>query len=282
MKAVHEHINPGASTSIAYRMFDLPSFEFPFHYHPEYELTYIIKGDGLRYVGSQIEEFQSGELVLLGPNLPHCWINREFPDGECVKAFVIQFHPDILEKSLLHLSEFHGIKQLLLESKEGLLFKNVAFEKHNDDLNGLSSASQFLKFLEILLELSNSQKSSILPQIYHENKDQHRFKEVFSYIIKNFRENIRLEKVAEIAMLSPTSFCRYFKKTTGKTLIEVILDYRLQAAAQLLLRTNKRINEIAFESGFEDIPYFNRTFKKWKDISPGEFRKASFNNYQLA
>jgi AraC-like DNA-binding protein/mannose-6-phosphate isomerase-like protein (cupin superfamily) len=272
MKAVYEHINPGASQSIAYRHFDLPAFESPFHYHPEYELTYIIKGDGLRYVGSQIEEFREGELVLLGPNLPHCWINRELPEGEHVKAFVIQFHPDILEKSLLNLPEFDSVKQLLESSKDGFLFTNHDFDKYIPLLNKLKPAGQFLKLLEIFLELSLSQKTSILHKTYAENKDQHRFQEVFGYIIIHFRENISLEKVAEIAMLSPTSFCRYFKKITGKTLFEIILEYRLEAAAQLLLRTNTRISQVAFESGFEDIPYFNRTFKKWKGVSPNAFR----------
>lgn len=275
MKAVYEHVNPGASHSIAYRLFELPNFDSPFHYHPEYELTYIMKGDGLRYVGSQTDEFQAGELALLGSNLPHCWFNREIPNGENVKAFVIQFHPDIFEKSLLNLPEFNAIKNLLQRSKVGLLFKNHGFEKYIPELIHLNPAGQFLKLLEIFLKLAECQNITLLNQVYDKNNDQHRFQEVFAYIISNFREKIGLEEVAEIAMLSPTSFCRYFKNISGKTLFEVVLEYRLEAATQLLIRTNKRINEIAFESGFEDIPYFNRTFKNRKGASPGKFRNEN-------
>lgn len=273
MKAVYEHINPGASQSIAFRYFNLPAFESPYHYHPEYELTYIIKGDGLRYVGSQIEEFSAGELVLLGPNLPHCWINRKQQEGENVEAYVVQFHPDIVEKTFLNLPEFDNIKQLFVSSNDGLLFKNFNFKPYISLLNDLDPAAQFLKLLEIFIALSLSPKTSLLSKTYIENKDQHRFQEVFAYIIAHYRENISLEKVAEIAMLSPTSFCRYFKKLTGKTLFEIILEYRLEAAAQLLLRTNFRINQVAYDSGFEDIPYFNRAFKKWKGLSPNQWRK---------
>jgi len=126
--------------------------------------------------------------------------------------------------------------------------------------------------LALFTELQSKPKRTVLDFAPSETIDQHRFLLVFDYTIKHFREDISLEEVAEIAILSPTSFCRYFKQTTGKTLFQVILEYRLESAAQLLHISPKRINEIAFESGFEDMPYFNRSFKKWKGISPKQFR----------
>ena len=103
-------------------------------------------------------------------------------------------------------------------------------------------------------------------------EDQQRFKVVFGYLIEHFREPIELGKIADLVGLTPTSFCRYFKKMTGKTLFDAVLQYRLEAAAQLLVRTAKPVNEIAFSSGFENAPYFNRAFKKWKGVSPRVFR----------
>ncbi|MGA9649499.1 helix-turn-helix domain-containing protein, partial [Pedobacter sp.] len=86
---------------------------------------------------------------------------------------------------------------------------------------------------------------------------------------------VELGEVAGLVGLTPTSFCRYFKKMTGKTLFDVVLQYRLEAVAQLLLRTEKPVNDIAFASGFDNIPYFNRAFKKWKGVSPNVFRNQS-------
>ncbi|MFT5886873.1 MAG: AraC-like DNA-binding protein/quercetin dioxygenase-like cupin family protein [Arcticibacterium sp.] len=272
LKAVYEHISKEQNKSVAYRTFELPAFDSPFHYHPEYELTYIVKGDGLRYVGSRIDEFTAGELVLLGPNLPHCWLNRPLPECDYVKAFVIQFNDTVLKDAFLHLPEFDSLTKLLSASRGGVVFENHHFNKQWKVLSKLDAARQFLKLVEILLDLSEKPRQFLLNHIYEEDKDQQRFQAVFSYIIEHFRENISLEKVADIAHLSPTSFCRYFKKLTGNTLLEVVLEYRLKAASQLLLHTSKRINEIALSSGFEDIPYFNRAFKRWKGESPKVFR----------
>ena len=272
-----EHISKEQSRSVVYRIFDLPAFDSPFHYHPEYELTYIVKGDGLRYVGSRIDEFKEGELVLLGPSLPHCWLNRSLPEGENVKAFVIQFNASVLQNTLMQLPEFESVQRLLTDSKAGFFFLNHAFDKQWNELQGLHPARQFLKFVEILLDLSFREKQNLLGEVYQEDKGQKRFQAVFSHIIQYFREPIRLEDVAEIAHLSNTSFCRYFKKLTNKTFLEVVLEYRLKAASQLLLHSSKRINEIAAESGFEDIPYFNRAFKKWKGESPKVFRARGKN-----
>lgn len=272
MSAVYELIQPTSQQSIVYRLLDLPAFDAPFHYHPEYELTYIIKGDGLRYSGSHIEEFCEGELVLLGPNLPHCWLNRTLPDGQHVKAFVIQFRPEVFEKTIFQLPEFENVKRLLLKASEGIVFDKHDFSEYIEVIRKAKPAKQLLILLEILDQLSQQSYRELLDKVYTDDRDQQRFQKVFAYIIAHFREDICLKTLADIANLSPTSFCRYIKSLTGKTLFEIILAYRLQAAAQLLLRTNKRINEVAFESGFQDVPYFNRAFRKWKGISPKAFR----------
>lgn len=272
MRAVYELIQPTSQQSIVYRLIDLPAFDAPFHYHPEYELTYILKGDGLRYTGTRIDEFREGELVLLGPNLPHCWLNSPLPEGQRVKAFVIQFRPEVLEKTFFQLPEFDDVKHLLLKANEGVIFDNSAFGEEIEAISKAKPAKQLLILLETLDQLSRQPYRELLNKVYTDDKDQQRFQKVFAYIIAHFREDICLKTLADIANLSPTSFCRYMKNLTGKSLFEIILEYRLQTAAQLLLRTNKRINEIAFESGFQDVPYFNRAFRKWKGISPKAFR----------
>lgn len=274
MKVVFEHIQTENQQSIVYRKIELPSFDAPYHFHPEYELTYIIKGRGTRYVGTSIEHFEPGELVLIAPNVPHCWINEPQEGEEMVKAMVIQFHPNVLNKSVYMLPEFKNLMAYLDQVDNCLIFKNHQLA---DNLSGFEKQTpprNFLQLLSILIELKTIPSYSLGNQYTTHLKAHERFHEVFSYIIENFKQPIKLEVVAKIAGLSPTSFCRYFKKYTGQTLFDIVRKHRLQAASQLLLNTDKRINEIAYESGFDDIPYFNRAFKKWKGVSPKTYRKT--------
>lgn len=276
MKAVFEHIESYKKDSIHLRHLILDNFDAPFHYHPEYELTYISKGKGIRYVGMKSEEFKEGDFVLLGPNLPHCWINESTQENEKVEAYVIQFQGEMFENTFMKLSEFGPLANLFQDAKAGIVFSAENPEDLIFKVFRETGGNRFLSFIDLLLKLHNTNQRYILDFMSLQANDQKRFEKVFSFIINNFKNQISLEDVAEIAMLSPSSFCRYFKKTTGKTLFEILLNYRLEAAAQMLQSSNKRINEIAFESGFEDIPYFNRSFKKWKGVNPKEWRKNVF------
>lgn len=274
MKAVFEKISPESKQSIVYRKISLPNFDAPYHFHPEYELTYIVKGEGLRYIGTRIEHFEAGDLVLIAPNVPHCWINQEVAEGENVQAIVIQFHSEVFSRSIFQLPEFENLKAFLEEAKSCFVFKRHNLIAQLESFDTIKPSVNFIRLVELLTSLRTIEKESVLQSSLLQAKGHERFQDVFSYIIEHFREPINLQTVSDIAKLSPTSFCRYFKKYTGKTFTQIILEYRLETAAQLLISSQKRISEVAFESGFEDIPYFNRTFKKWKSISPKAFRKA--------
>jgi AraC-like DNA-binding protein len=276
MKPLYEHIRPDSDSSILTKNISLPTFDSPFHFHPEFELTYIKKGEGLRYVGMRVDDFKSGDFVLLGQNLPHCWISNREDDGRNVEAYVLQFEEGILKDSVLKWREFSEVSKMLNLSKSGLVLDNYKAVELFETLIKTEPKRRIIYFLEILVELSNGQFKTIIdkPMIF-ENQDK--LSNILDYVIKNFRENIVLEKVADLANMTPTSFCRYLKNHTGKTLFEIVLNYRLEAAKQLLLNTRQPINEIALEIGFVDIPYFNRTFKRWKGVPPREYRISSTN-----
>lgn len=273
MKAVFEQIQAGSQESLVFREIELANFDAPYHFHPEYELTLITKGSGLRYVGSRIERFEAGELVLLASNVSHCWINNPSELNESVSATIIQFHPDLLKNTIFSIPEFEKLRRFM-EQADSFVIKKHGLEAYLNGFANLDAPSKFLRLVELLNKLIEHPKEKLVKNILPAHNSQERFQLVFMYIIENFRQAISLNTVAEIAKLSPSSFCRFFKKYTGKTLIQVLLDYRLEAASQLLLSSEKRINEIAFECGFEDIPYFNRAFKKWKGESPSSFRKS--------
>ncbi|WP_064196617.1 MULTISPECIES: AraC family transcriptional regulator [Emticicia] len=276
MKAVFEQLNTEESSSFILRQFDVLRFDAPFHFHPEYELTLILKGEGQRYVGQQVSEFFVGDLVFLGANLPHCWVNQPI---ENVSAIVIQFGELFLGKGIVDLPEMQKVKVFLEKSKSGFEIIGKTREILTEKIVALQQKTALQKIaglLEIFDILSNSTEITTIDDFFFEHQynqsETARFQKVFSYLIENFKEEITLEQIANIADLSPTSFCRYFKNITNKTFVEVLIEFRLQYACQLLNKTDLPIQQIAFESGFGDVPYFNKLFKKHKSLTPKEWR----------
>lgn len=278
MKAVFEQLNTEQSSSFIFRKFDVPKFDAPFHFHPEYELTLILKGEGQRYVGQQVNDFFAGDLVFLGANLPHCWVNQPMED-ENASAIVIQFGELFLGKGIFDLPEMKKVQTFLEKSKSGFEIVGKTKETLTEKIVTLQLKTPLQKIaglLEIFDILSNSTEIVTIDDFFFEHQynqsETARFQKVFSYLIENFKEEITLEQIANIADLSPTSFCRYFKNITKKTFVEVLIEFRLQYACQLLNKTDLPIQQVAFESGFGDVPYFNKLFRKHKNLTPKEWR----------
>lgn len=280
MKAVFENIDTKTEVPFVFKKIVQTQFDSPFHFHPEYELTYIIKGEGRRYVGTKVQDFSSGDLVLLGSNVPHCWISNQNKQETEVSAFVIQFGIDFMGKGFFDRYQFKHLKELLQKSNAGLQFQlnNIdEFQNQIETLNSQNSFEKSLGILRVLNSLTMLNDVILLDNSYqilkNSNNETQRFQQVFAYLIDNFKENISLEQISAVANLSVTSFCRYFKTLTGKTFIEITNEYRINEACQLLENTNMPINEIAFLCGFSDVPYFNKTFKKQKNKSPLAYKK---------
>ncbi len=275
MKAVFEKIQTGETGSVVLRKLELPRFDAPFHFHPECELTLIVKGEGQRYVGHQVADFREGDLVFLGPNVPHCWVNEE-KEEELVSAIVIQFDALFAGKRFLDLPEMKRVKQFLAGSETGFRVMGQSREKIQQRMKYLVTASPLQKvsgLLEILEELSISEelRAFDLPHGLKQAGTE-RFQKVFSYLIEHFREEISLEEVAALAGLTPTSFCRYFKGISGMTFSEAVNDYRLEYACRLLQSTELPVQGVAFDAGFADVPHFNRLFRRKKGVSPKIYR----------
>lgn len=278
MKAIFEQLNTEQSSSFIFRQFDVPKFDAPFHFHPEYELTLILKGEGQRYIGQQVNEFFAGDLVFLGANLPHCWINQSIKN-ENPSAIVIQFGELFLGKGIVNLPEMQKVKVFLEKSKSGFEIINKTKETLTEKILALKPNTPLKRIaglIEILDILSETTDIITIDDFFFEHQynqaETARFQKIFSYLIENFKEEITLEQIANIADLSPTSFCRYFKNITKKTFVEVLIEFRLQYACQLLNKTDLPIQQVAFESGFGDVPYFNKLFRKHKNLTPTEWR----------
>ncbi|MGQ2982391.1 AraC family transcriptional regulator [Flavobacterium sp.] len=279
MKAAYENVESkkdGASF-VAYHSV-VPYFEFKWHYHPEYELTLITQGEGKRLVGDSYENFEAGDLVLLGSGLPHTWSSEPLAK-ERTSAVVIQFSPEFINSFLQH-AEFDVIRRLLDASHTGSFFaaeysKPVIQKiKKLPDLKGIARITSLLDILQLLSTQAGKSLSSELFASAKGKENEERINKVCGYIQKHSAESISLDMAAGSVGLSNSAFCKFFKRVTGKTFSDHVNDIRTGNACRMLTESDKTISEIAFASGFESLTYFNRVFLKKKKMTPRDFRMS--------
>jgi AraC-like DNA-binding protein len=281
IKASFESLQLLKGNSFLVRRFHEKAFSAPYHFHPELELTLILKGEGTRFAGSSMAPFAEGDLVLLGSNLPHCWKSENIKAGINSSSLVIQFTDDFLGAGFFSKTEMKGIEHLLQRSRYGIRFVDEAVLYTKESLLILEKEQDpFLKlllFLRILHYLSLSKGYQLLNKgdafVPYSSSEQKRINDIVAYIVENFQSEIVLQEVAAIAGMSPTSFCKYYKRMTRKTFFETVLEYRVNYATQQLVDTDKPVAHIGLESGFGDVSHFYKTFKSKKKLSPLQYRK---------
>lgn len=276
MKATLENIPSvkGTSSFYAYR-FQVPFFEFKWHYHPEFELTYIIKGNGHRIVGNSYEQFSNGDLVLLGSNLPHTWSSKLDEEVQS-EAIVIQFSKEFI-MPFLGLNETELIKNMLTSSDRGIRFEvEESLVSQIIDLTQAIGIDRVLKLISILDVLSKKQVRLIAPNTFHNivsKKNELRINKVCSFLQNNFNSKISLKQAADLIYLTESNFCKFFKKATGKTYSDYLNELRINEASRMLVQSEKTISQISFECGFETLSYFNRVFFNKRGMTPSKYRK---------
>lgn len=276
MKASYENIESkkGSESFLAYS-FTVPAFQFKWHYHPEYELTLITNGRGKRLVGDSYQNYQAGDLVLLGPDLPHTWISSSVTKKTKASAVVIQFSRDFIE-SFSRFKEFKSIHSLLSLASHGLAFSSPELNKEVESLP-LKSGIEKITALLIILEKLAKEKSRKLASEYFRalsgKENEERINVICQYLQRHANESVQLQKVAELVHLSRSAFCKFFKRATGKTLSDYVNDIRIGNACEQLIESDKPVNEIAYRTGFDSLTYFNRVFLKKKKMTPRKFRE---------
>lgn len=272
---------PPLSPQDSFLVFDRvkDTFDFPVHYHPEFEINFILNGKGVkRVVGDNIEEIDSVELVLIGPNLYHGW-ELNTCSSKKIHEITIQFDNNLFPDSLLSRRIMNPIKEMFNRSIHGILFsKNVAelLTPRLVQLSKLDGMDYFLEITSILFDLANSRNQRLLSTYtvdYATFDDNDKMKMVYEYVQKNFAEKISLEDVSNVANMTSISFNRFIKKRTGKTFVNYINDIRIGYAARWLVEKDMSVSEIAFKSGFNNIANFNRSFKLIKNCTPSQYRE---------
>lgn len=279
-KNIHREITPLAPED-SFLVFDRvkQDFDFPIHFHPEFEINFIFNGKGVRrVVGDSLEEIGDIELVMVGPNLVHGWQMHNCKSKK-IHEITLQFHNDLFDGNMLERRIFKPIKDLFIRSSHGILFSEKIAQELKPRIMHLSkidSIDYFMELISILQDLANSRNQRLLSTQSANNKkfeNSSQIKKVYEYIHENFNRKISLNEISELVNMSPVSFNRFIKKRTGKTFIEYTNDTRISYATRWLIETDLSISEISFKCGFNNIANFNRVFKKVKNITPSEFRE---------
>lgn len=276
-----EKIEPGFGQSFTMRRFDEASINStPFwHFHPELEIVYIASGNGKRHVGNHISYYKGGDLIFLGPNLPHYGFTDRFTGAS--SETIIQLKYDFLGSSILDVPEMEAISGLFERSKRGLTFygnTKTEIGERLQDIFHMTNFERLIALLNILNTLAKSKEYKLLNtsevSIVVDQKDSLRIDKVFKHVRAHFQDEvIPLSDVASLVNMTVPSFCRYFKRHTSKTFTQFVNEYRIVHATKLLSETNDPISAICFDCGFNNFSHFNRYFKKVTGKSPSQYRK---------
>ncbi|SFC52612.1 AraC-type DNA-binding protein [Parapedobacter composti] len=281
----HFHLVP-RSTEYPYlsRQHTLPNFGTVWHYHPELELHYVVRGEGVRFVGDNISNFDAGELLLLGENLPHMWrCNKRYFQGNpniTAEAVVVQFLADFMGRDFLRKPEAAAIHALYERARYGLVIHGstkkqvVTLMRESVQAEGLSRLMLIFNILHVLADSKEMTQIASGWTTHRANKDEaDRINKVYHYILSNYRNEITLEEISAVAHLSVTSFCRYFKMMTKKTFRDFLIEVRISHAKRMLIEDSISTTEaICFECGFNNRSNFFRHFKRITGCTPVEYR----------
>ena len=254
-------------------------FDYPWHYHPELEITYILNGKGVRYVGNTIENFYEDDLVLLGSNLPHAWNHTADPSQQVI-AIVIYLKEEFLDKTWMQSIEFETVRKLLEAMRKGIKIDTHVASRLKPkfiDLLNASSFERLMILLQILQELSlNTEFRYLCEQEFMVDlnfNDKERINTVYKYIQANYKKQISLADIASRLNMTEEYFSRFFSKTMKKPFFEFLNEYKINRACKLLIETDKQVSEVCYASGFESLPFFYRQFKKFKNCQPKNYRQ---------
>lgn len=285
MKPILRKVDAGHNCSFSVREDIYPFLYNHWHYHPETELTYIRKGTGMRLVGDSMERFSEGDMILLGPDLPHLWrSDAQYFEGQRdlhIEAIAIHFNENFWGSHFLGLPELKPVKNLLNQSRRGIRIKGMINQQLIGKMEALLLASEAHRvsgLLDILQCIANSDEYSFLTTSGFNKasniSDHDKINSIYTYTLENFKRQVSMTEVAEAANINPNSFCRYFKTRTLKTYWQFLLEVRIGHACKLLIEDKMQVAEVCMECGFKNVSNFNRHFKNLLKMNPRQYLKA--------
>ncbi len=280
MQAKFERVEPGPGSSLRILEIAQVKFDASWHFHPEWELTWIREGSGRRFVGDCIESFCAGDLVLVGPGVPHFWFSDAAVEGGISRALVVQFPGDFPGEAFLALPEMGEVARVLKRGARGLFFSGRGVDEVCQRLAKLRNLGAFeavLELLGVLQSLAATRSRSLAGPSYERlsgESSQTRIGRLYAFLMEHFREPLTLGRIASAVAMSPSACSRFFMRATGGGVWDFLTQLRVDHCASQLRGSDRGIAEIAFESGFSTLSSFNRHFRERHGRSPTEYRNS--------
>jgi len=281
MKVKHEAIKPDADSSFKILLTPNLNDLFYWHFHAEYEIVYVEADKGIRHIDHHISQYKESDLAFIGPNIPH--LNFDYGVKATAETVVVQMKENFLGEVFFALPEISPIHDLFERAKKGLAFHGITKKIVGEKLKQLISMPHFeqlISLLQIFQLLANSKEVVELKSEPVTNakifKEQQRLQRIYQFIETNYQGKIDINEVAKIAFLTKPAFCRYFKKATHLTFTHFVNQFRINQSKKILLQ-NKTITEACYDCGFENLSYFNKTFKRICGENPSSFKRRISN-----
>jgi len=280
MEIIYEKIFVPHKHSFITRKLQMEESSHRIHSHENFELNYITSGSGKRIIGNSISSYSEGDLVLLGPNIPHCWDVIPTENATPPECIVTHFYENIISSDFFKIPELEEVMALLKNASNGIWFKGKKTEKVGvvlkkmATLSGLERYIELLKVFNLLLQIEERENLTLpssLPNSFDKDHDQ--INKVYEYVFKNIHSGIKLKDASALVYMEPGSFCRYFKKKTRQTFMDYVKKVRIGIAAKMLAETDKQITQICYECGYNNLANFNHYFKVIMKKTPSEYRK---------
>lgn len=283
-----ETIEPGTLRSFRWCRHGYPHALAKWHCHPEYELHAILESAGKVFVGDYIGTFQPGNLILTGPGLPHNWISYSDGDKDYPQRdLLIQFHPDLLKRSIDIFPELREVRSLLAQSRRGIEFglktsaRVTALLQEMEQASGAGLIRRLLEILEILQQADDARllaSEHYTPSFSLDSSPK--VNRVMHFLFENFSRDIAMAEVASLVGMSDSVFSRFFKQNTGNSFVRYLNTLRINRAAELLHSTDLPVSNICFEVGFNNLSNFNRQFIQRQKVTPTAYRQRFLDTLQ--
>jgi len=268
---------------------DLPHFYDQLHHHPELQLVYIMEGSGDLFAGDRIIHFEGGDLFLIGSNQNHLFkSDQEYYDEESnkhSKSISVFFNRKSLREGFFELVETNTIKNLIERSGRSIRFSGTVAHAIGPQMLRLINRNDFNRFLEILSilhRLGETADYEYLASVSWDNpptyKESQKINAIINFILNNYKRDIQLDEVAQVANYSKATFCRFFRQRTRKTFTRFLNEVMVANARRLLIKTDLNVSQICYESGFNNVSNFNRQFKRITGLTPKAYLKKYENS----
>ncbi|MCD7972195.1 MAG: AraC family transcriptional regulator [Candidatus Azobacteroides sp.] len=252
------------------------------HQQETWELSYVITGKGVRVIGDMMEPFAQGEVIIIPPHIPHCWSfdeNAYDKEGK-IENITISFSNKLLDGISTLFPEFSESVIRIKNNENAVSFSGETLLKLQQRMVSMSSEThpeRISSFLQLLHTIAFPETIHIVGHPVTEDRNIQKMQQIYLYVMNNFQHTITLSEIARFIGMEKSAFCVFFKKMTQTSFFTFLLEYRINSSCQMLVQTEKSVSEICLASGFRDVPYYNRVFKKIKQMSPGQYRKLYAN-----